>query len=171
VPTAKSYLDDAIAIRPPRPSAIRRDRDWHHCAAIDRRLRQQLSPPSEQLVAVHIMTPRHDRHRCPWRLRLRHHLALQRFRILSTLRRARLVLSVHYAGSGHLFCLIRHPLIIAPIAAQWQALFAERLQDGRICHRTTLSSALCAGSLSGGAAHGCSPAPTVAVSAQLQCTL
>ena len=36
-------------------------------------------------------------------------------------------------------------------------------------YRTTPSSALCAGSLSG-AAHGCSPAPTVAASARLQST-
>jgi hypothetical protein len=28
---------------------------------------------------------------------------------------------------AHLFCLIRHPLIIAPIAAQRQALLTERL--------------------------------------------
>jgi hypothetical protein len=80
----------ALAIRPPRPTAIRstvirRDLDRHHCAAFDPCLRQQLSPPSEQLVAVHIMTPRHDRYRRPQRLRLRHHLALQRFGILSTL--------------------------------------------------------------------------------------
>jgi putative transposase len=32
-----------------------------------------------QLVAVHIMAPRHDRYRCPRRPRLCHHLALQRF--------------------------------------------------------------------------------------------
>ena len=39
------------------------------------------------------MTSCHDRHRRPRHLRLRHHLALQRFRILSTLRLARLLLS------------------------------------------------------------------------------
>ena len=75
-PTAKRYLDDALALRPPRPAAIRRDRDWHHCAAFHCCLRQQLPPPSEQLVAVHIMAPRHDRHRCARCQRLRHHLAL-----------------------------------------------------------------------------------------------
>jgi hypothetical protein len=121
-------LVPGLAIRAPRPTAIRRDRHRHHCAAFDHRLRQQLPPPSEQLVAVHIMTPRHDRHRRPRRQRLCHHLALQRFGILPTLRRARLLLSVHKAGSGHLFCLIRHPLIIASIGAQRQALLTERLR-------------------------------------------
>jgi hypothetical protein len=113
-PTAKGDLDDAVAIRPPRPIDIHDDFDWHHGAAFHRRLRQQLPPPSEQLVAVHIVTPRHDRHRRTGRLRFRHHLALQRFGILSTLR----LLSVHYAASGHLFCLLRHPPIIAPIGVQ-----------------------------------------------------
>ena len=104
-PTDKRDLDDALAIRPPRPTvirstairstAIRRDLDWYHGAAFDHCLRQQLSSPSEQLVAVHIVTPRHDRHRGTRHLRLCHHLALQRFTILSTLRRARLLLSVH----------------------------------------------------------------------------
>ena len=94
-PTPKRDLDDALANRPPRPTAVRRDRDRHHGAAFDHCFRQQLPPPSEQLVAVHIMMSRHDRHRRSRRLRLRHHLALQRFRILSTLRRARLLLSVH----------------------------------------------------------------------------
>jgi hypothetical protein len=32
----------------------------------------------------------------------------------------------------HLFCLIRHPLIIAPIAPQRQALLTERLQSSGI---------------------------------------
>ena len=32
-----------VAIRPPRPTAIRRDRDRHHRAALDHRLRQQLA--------------------------------------------------------------------------------------------------------------------------------
>ena len=45
-----------------------------------------------------------------------------------SLRKSRAPLS---SGSGHLFCLIRHPLIIAPIAAQWQALLAERLRFSR----------------------------------------
>jgi hypothetical protein len=99
-PTPKPHLDDALAIRPPQPTvirstAIRRDLDRHHGAAFDHCFRQQLPPPSEQLVAVHIMTSRHDRHRRPPRPRLRHQLALQRFRILSTLRRARPPLSVH----------------------------------------------------------------------------
>jgi hypothetical protein len=62
VHTAKRNLDNPLAIRPPRPIAIRRDRKWHHCAAFDRCFRQQLPPPSEQLVAVHIVTSRHDRH-------------------------------------------------------------------------------------------------------------
>ena len=57
--TAKCDLDDALAFRPPRPTvtsstAIRRDLDRHHCAAFDHCFRQQLPPPSEQLVAVHI---------------------------------------------------------------------------------------------------------------------
>jgi hypothetical protein len=30
--------------------------------------------------------------------------------------------------SGHLFCLIRHSRIIAPIGAQWQAPLTERLR-------------------------------------------
>jgi hypothetical protein len=94
-PTPKRDLNDALAIGPPRPTVIRRDLDRHHCAAFDHCFRQQLPPPSEQLVAVHIMTSRHGRHRRPRRLRLRHHLALQRFRILSTLRQARLLLGVH----------------------------------------------------------------------------
>src|SRR5215469_14328859 len=59
-PTAKHNLDDAVAIRPPRPIAIGGNFDWHHRTAFHRRLRQQLPPPSEQLVAVHIVTPRHD---------------------------------------------------------------------------------------------------------------
>src|SRR5207245_6420843 len=44
----------------------------------------------------------------------RHELTLQRLRMPSTLRWARLLLSVHQASSAHSFCLIRHPLIIAP---------------------------------------------------------
>ena len=74
------------------------------------------------------MAPRYDRHRDPRRLRLRHHLALQRFGILPTLR----PLGVHYAASGHLFCLLRHPPIIAPIGVQRQALLTERLLFGLI---------------------------------------
>jgi hypothetical protein len=93
--TAKYNLDDAIAIRPPQLITIRGDFDWHHCAAFHHRLRQQLPPPPEQLVAVHIVAPRHNRHRGSGHLRLRHHLTLQCFRILSTLRRSRLLLSVH----------------------------------------------------------------------------
>src|SRR5689334_8077315 len=126
--TAKRDLDNPFAIRPPRPVAIRRDLDRHHCAALDRCFRQQLPPPSEQLVAVHIMPPRHDRHRRTGHLRLCHHLALQRFGILTTLRRGRLPLSVHYAVSGYLFCFFRHPPIIAPIRAQRQGLLTEGLR-------------------------------------------
>src|SRR5690348_3236435 len=100
--TAKYDLNDAVAVGAPRPIAIRRDCDWDHRAAFDHRLRQQLTPPSEQLIAVHIVAPRHDRHRRTGHLRLRHHLALQCLRILSTLGRARLLLSVHYAASRHL---------------------------------------------------------------------
>src|SRR6202045_4878119 len=44
--TAKRDLDDALAIRPPRPTVIRRDLDRHHCAAFDHGFRQQLPPPS-----------------------------------------------------------------------------------------------------------------------------
>ena len=94
-PAAKRDLDDALAIRSPRPIAIRRDLNWHHCVAFDLCFWQQLPPPSEQLVAVHIVTSRHDRHRRSGPLRLRHHLAFLRFGILPTLRRARLLLSVH----------------------------------------------------------------------------
>jgi hypothetical protein len=95
---------------------------------------KQLPPPSEQLVAVHIVTPRHDRHRRTGRLRFRHHLALQRFGILSTLR----LLSVRYAASGHLFCLLRHPPIIAPIGVQRQALLTERLRLDRLTKLRTV---------------------------------
>jgi hypothetical protein len=35
IPTAKRNLDDALAIRPPRPAAIRCNLDRHHCAAFD----------------------------------------------------------------------------------------------------------------------------------------
>src|SRR5262249_16883323 len=80
-PPPKPNSTDAPAIRPPRPPIISRDLDRHHAAAFDDRLRQQLPPPSEQLVAVHIMTPRHHRYRRPGQQRLRHHLPLQRFRI------------------------------------------------------------------------------------------
>ena len=65
-----------------------------------------------------------ERTRRTGRLRLRHHLALQRFGILSTLR----LLSVHYAASGHLFCSLRYPPIIVPIGVQRQALLTERLR-------------------------------------------
>src|SRR5580704_371886 len=63
--TAKYDLNDAVAVGAPRPIAIRRDCDWDHRAAFDHRLRQQLPPPSEQLIAVHIVAPRHDRHDAP----------------------------------------------------------------------------------------------------------
>ena len=91
MPHSKGDLDDAVAIRPPQPIAICGDFDWHHSAAFHHCLRQQLPPPSEQLVAVDIVAPRHNRHRRTGRLRLRHHLALQRFGILPTLR----LLGVH----------------------------------------------------------------------------
>ena len=93
--TAKRNLDNPLAIRPPRPSSISRDRDRQHGAALDRCFRQQLAPPSEQLVAVHIVAPRHYRHRRSGHLRFRHQLALQRFRILPTLCCTRPLLSVH----------------------------------------------------------------------------
>jgi hypothetical protein len=85
------------------------------------------------LVAVHIVMPRHDRHRSTRHLRLSHHLALQCFRIPPTPRRARLLLSIHYAGSGHLFrLLLRHPLIIALIRAHRQAFLTERLRSASV---------------------------------------
>src|SRR5205814_5515446 len=49
-PTPKRDLDNALAIRPPRPTVIRRDLDRHHGTAVDPCFRQQLPPPSEQLV-------------------------------------------------------------------------------------------------------------------------
>src|SRR5204863_6967073 len=42
-PTAKRDLDDAFAIRPPRPTALRRNLDRHHGAAFDHRFRPPLS--------------------------------------------------------------------------------------------------------------------------------
>ena len=84
-------------------------------------------PPPPAAEAVHIMTSSHDRHRRPRRLRLRYHLALQRLRILSTLRRAGCCLVSTKPVVDNWFCLIRHPLIIAPIAPQRQALLTERL--------------------------------------------
>ena len=44
--------------------------------------------------------------------------------------------------SGHLFCLIRHPLIIAPIRAQRQALLTERLRCGSCCRHDWLVGAV-----------------------------
>jgi hypothetical protein len=98
------------SIRPPPPIAIRRDLNRHYYPAFGNSCRRHF----EQLVAVRIMALRNDRHRRPGLLRLRHDLTLQRFRIQSTLRCAQPLLSVHYAASGHLSCLIHHPLIIAP---------------------------------------------------------
>jgi hypothetical protein len=74
---------------------------------------------------------------------------------VSTLRQARLLLSVHYAASGHLFCLIRHPLIIAPIGAQRQALLTLATSGSRArLHRNSLGE-----DLDGGIRHGdtCEP--------------
>jgi len=58
--TTKRDLDDALTIRLPRSAVIRRDLNRHHRAAVDHRLWQQLPPPLEQLVAVHVMAPRHE---------------------------------------------------------------------------------------------------------------
>src|SRR5213082_3919898 len=66
---------------------LRHNLDRHHRAALGlhtRFLRQQLPPPFEQLVGVHIMPPRHDRHRRAGLERLRHHLSLELFRPIST---------------------------------------------------------------------------------------
>jgi hypothetical protein len=42
------------------------------------------------------------------------------------------ITEIHYfviaIGGGHLFCSIRHPLIITPIGVQRQALLTERLR-------------------------------------------
>ena len=46
------------------------------------------------------------------------------------------LLSVHQAASGHLFCLLRHPPIIAPIAAQRQVLLTEPLHTAEACVKT-----------------------------------
>jgi hypothetical protein len=123
--SARIPRDDALAIRPPRPTVIRRDLDRHHCAAFDHCFRQQLPPPSEQLVAVHIMTSRHDRHRRSRRLRLRHHLALQPFRILSTLRRARLLLAA--ALTNYLAAALRLSEI-EPVSAAMPLRLTEILE-------------------------------------------
>src|SRR4051812_42017853 len=55
----------AFVFTPKHGSVIRRDLDRHHGAASDCCFRQQLPPPSEQLVAVHIMAARHGRDRRP----------------------------------------------------------------------------------------------------------
>jgi hypothetical protein len=61
--------------RPSAPARAERPRSFRDQDAFDHCLRQQLSPPSEQLVAVHIMAPAPRSIPTPRRLRLRHHLA------------------------------------------------------------------------------------------------
>jgi hypothetical protein len=55
--TAKRNLDNPLAIRPPRPTLIRHDRDRNHCAAGDHCLRQQLRGGIARCPPIPIMAP------------------------------------------------------------------------------------------------------------------
>jgi hypothetical protein len=59
---AKLDLDAATSIRSSWPLRfLRDDLDWQHRRTFGiRRLRQQLTPPQEKLVRVHIITPGDD---------------------------------------------------------------------------------------------------------------
>jgi len=98
-PASQGDLNRAAASRPrPRLACFRRDRHRQHRDALfcrRRLLRRHLATPFEQLVGVHIMTPRHDRNRRARLQRLGHDLTLEPLGPLPTPGSARPLRSVH----------------------------------------------------------------------------